>query len=71
MNIPDDVRSFLEGYPGASNKTSLDANLRFYKNEGRCRPDNLLVEQLQDECVTRLLIPILSLTSIAKLGNCI
>ncbi|CAE6412402.1 unnamed protein product [Rhizoctonia solani] len=48
-SIPYDVKEFLEGYP---NNDSIDAadthqlNLKFYSNEVKCRPDNLLIEEL-------------------------
>ena len=56
--IPPDVRLFLDGYPRQDNDTNLDRNLRFYSNELRCKPDNLLIDGLHDEWVNLSLTPI-------------
>ncbi|KIY72009.1 hypothetical protein CYLTODRAFT_389511 [Cylindrobasidium torrendii FP15055 ss-10] len=48
-DIPRDVLEFLQGYPNeSSNDSSLTANLLFYQNKARCRPDNLLIDTLHD-----------------------
>ncbi|OBZ68903.1 Opioid growth factor receptor-like protein 1 [Grifola frondosa] len=46
LNIPIDVREFLDGYPDNQDEGSLSNNLRFYSNRLRCRPDNLLIDDL-------------------------
>ncbi|KZT09395.1 uncharacterized protein LAESUDRAFT_723156 [Laetiporus sulphureus 93-53] len=48
-SIPRDVREFLDDYPGTTDDGSLDANLRFYSNKLRCRPDNLLIEEIHEQ----------------------
>ncbi|KAG9100617.1 hypothetical protein FRC06_003910 [Ceratobasidium sp. 370] len=47
-SIPDDVREFLQDYPGVGDSEETDAqqNLRFYSNAVKCRPDGLLIEEL-------------------------
>ncbi|KAI0826788.1 opioid growth factor receptor conserved region-domain-containing protein [Trametes gibbosa] len=49
MSLPADVREFLEGYPGAENDHRLTANLGFYTNNLRCKPDNLLINELHEQ----------------------
>jgi hypothetical protein len=46
MSLPQDIEDFLSDYPGAGNSTSKSLNLRFYRNEARCRPDNLFIDDL-------------------------
>ncbi|KAH8921229.1 hypothetical protein BT69DRAFT_1320928 [Atractiella rhizophila] len=46
MNVPGDVKLFLDGYPGQRDDKKANANLRFYKNELRCRPDNKLIDEI-------------------------
>ncbi|GBE84417.1 hypothetical protein SCP_0603960 [Sparassis crispa] len=48
MSIPRDVREFLEGYPENDDDASMSANLRFYSNKLRCRPDNLFIDEIHD-----------------------
>ncbi|KAH9949872.1 opioid growth factor receptor conserved region-domain-containing protein [Amylocystis lapponica] len=48
-SIPNDVREFLEGYPQNRDDATLSANLEFYQNALRCRPDNLLIEELHEK----------------------
>ncbi|KIY45642.1 hypothetical protein FISHEDRAFT_49021 [Fistulina hepatica ATCC 64428] len=48
MSIPRDVQEFLEGYPDNEDDPSLNANLKFYSNTARCRPDNLLINELHE-----------------------
>ncbi|PCH40588.1 hypothetical protein WOLCODRAFT_24194 [Wolfiporia cocos MD-104 SS10] len=47
-SIPRDVREFLDDYPNLSDDPSSSDNLRFYSNELRCRPDNLLIDELHE-----------------------
>ncbi|OSX59953.1 hypothetical protein POSPLADRAFT_1183676 [Postia placenta MAD-698-R-SB12] len=48
--IPRDVREFLEDYQNSiDDEPSLNSNLRFYSNELRCRPDNLLIDELHQQ----------------------
>ena len=49
MSLPVDVRDFLEGYPRVPDEPSLKANLEFYSNTRRCKPDNLLIDQLHEQ----------------------
>lgn len=51
QNLPSDIQEFLESYPNGSDDRSLSDNLQFYSNRLRCRPDNLLVEQIHERCV--------------------
>lgn len=51
-NIPRDVLEFINGYSGSEDDRSLSANLLFYQNKGRCRPDNLTIDELHDKCGT-------------------
>ncbi|KIJ53499.1 hypothetical protein M422DRAFT_222162 [Sphaerobolus stellatus SS14] len=47
--IPSDVQSFLENYPNQEDDPRLDANLKFYSNAIRCKPDNLFIEELHEQ----------------------
>ena len=47
--VPRDVREFLDGYPYARDELDLNANFEFYSNTRRCRPDNLLIEDLLEQ----------------------
>ncbi|KAK7454035.1 hypothetical protein VKT23_011546 [Stygiomarasmius scandens] len=47
--VPRDVQEFLEGYLDGSNNKSLKANLEFYSNLRRCRPDNLLIDEILEQ----------------------
>ncbi|KZT23460.1 hypothetical protein NEOLEDRAFT_1157332 [Neolentinus lepideus HHB14362 ss-1] len=46
--LPRDIVEFLEGYPGQEDDASMNANLEFYSNRRRCRPDNLLIEEIHE-----------------------
>ncbi|KAJ4481997.1 opioid growth factor receptor conserved region-domain-containing protein [Lentinula aciculospora] len=48
QNLPTDIQEFLDSYPDGSDDESLSDNLEFYSNRLRCRPDNLLVEQIHE-----------------------
>ncbi|KAJ7095760.1 opioid growth factor receptor conserved region-domain-containing protein [Mycena belliarum] len=48
-SIPRDVQDFLASYPHTPSDPALSANLRFYTNAARCRPDNLLIEEIHDQ----------------------
>ncbi len=49
MSLPRDITEFLEGYPDISDDPHLNANLEFYTNKGRCKPDNLLIDELHEQ----------------------
>ncbi|KAJ3932516.1 MAG: opioid growth factor receptor conserved region-domain-containing protein [Lentinula lateritia] len=51
QNLPSDIQEFLESYPNGSDDRSLSDNLQFYSNRLRCRPDNLLVEQIHERWI--------------------
>jgi hypothetical protein len=53
MAFPRDIRDFLEGYPGNQDNSSRSANLEFYYNARRCRPDNLFIEEILEQYVKR------------------
>lgn len=46
MSLPKDIREFLDGYPRVLDDPSCDDNLQFYSNKRRCKPDNLLIDEL-------------------------
>ena len=58
MSLPKDIKDFLEGYPRLPDDPKLNANFEFYSNKLRCRPDNLLIDELhrQYACITVLLV---------------
>ena len=47
--IPYDVQEFLDRYPGVDDDPTLTANLDFYSNTLRCRPDNCTIEEIHKE----------------------
>jgi len=47
--IPRDVREFLDGYPENENEEGLSANLDFYSNKRKCRPDNVYVDEIHEQ----------------------
>lgn len=47
--IPRDVQDFLNDYPGQEDERSMKSNLAFYRNELRCRPDNLLIDEIHEQ----------------------
>jgi hypothetical protein len=49
QSIPRDVAEFLDGYPDVSEDTSTSVNLKFYSNELRCRPDNMLIDEIHEK----------------------
>lgn len=49
MSIPRDVKEFLDGYPDNENDTSSSANLDFYSNNLRCKPDNRLIDEIHEQ----------------------
>lgn len=51
MLIPRDVQEFLDGYPDNVNDASCTANLDFYRNETRCRPDRMLISEIYEQYV--------------------
>ncbi|PPQ67715.1 hypothetical protein CVT25_009321 [Psilocybe cyanescens] len=46
MSIPRDVQEFLDEYPDVSDDPLSKANLEFYSNNLRCRPDNRTIEEI-------------------------
>ncbi|THH28264.1 hypothetical protein EUX98_g5924 [Antrodiella citrinella] len=48
-NIPRDVQEFLDDYADSPDDKSRSANLQFYSNERRCRPDNVLIEDIHKQ----------------------
>ncbi|KAJ7259578.1 opioid growth factor receptor conserved region-domain-containing protein [Mycena haematopus] len=48
MPLPRDVQEFLDGYPHGGNDPRQSANLGFYSNTLRCRPDEHLVEDIHE-----------------------
>ncbi|KAI9059276.1 hypothetical protein FKP32DRAFT_1658208 [Trametes sanguinea] len=52
MSLPQDIREFLEGYPDVPDDPRLNANYEFYSNKRRCRPDNLLIDDLHEQWKT-------------------
>ncbi|KAJ7644231.1 opioid growth factor receptor conserved region-domain-containing protein [Roridomyces roridus] len=49
--VPRDVQNFLNGYPNGEDDETIDDNLKFYSNQLRCRPDNLLIDDLHRKSV--------------------
>ena len=49
--LPHDIREFLAGYPELDDDDKLNANFAFYSNTLRCRPDDLLIEEIHDRRV--------------------
>lgn len=49
MSLPRDITEFLQGYPDISDDPALNANLEFYTNKRRCRPDNLLIDDMHEQ----------------------
>ena len=47
--LPRDVREFLDNYPSLPDDPALNENLKFYSNQVRCRPDNLLIDELHEQ----------------------
>ncbi|KAI1794880.1 opioid growth factor receptor conserved domain-containing protein [Ganoderma leucocontextum] len=52
MSLPRDVREFLDNYPNLPDDPSMKSNLEFYSNIERCRPDNLLIDELHEQWKT-------------------
>ncbi|KAI0916913.1 hypothetical protein AcW2_007178 [Taiwanofungus camphoratus] len=48
-STPRDIRDFLDGYPNSTDRPLLKANLLFYQNKLRCRPDNLLIDEIHEQ----------------------
>jgi hypothetical protein len=47
--LPADIRTFLAEYPEAKDHTSQRANIEFYENKKKCRPDKKLISEIHDE----------------------
>jgi hypothetical protein len=50
-SIPRDVQEFLQDYPSQDDDPRQNANLHFYQNTLRCRPDGLLIDELHEKLV--------------------
>ena len=46
--IPRDVREFLDNYPDNEDDESQSANLEFYSNRRRCRPDHMFIDDIHE-----------------------
>ncbi|KAH8104730.1 opioid growth factor receptor conserved domain-containing protein [Cristinia sonorae] len=46
--VPRGIQEFLDGYPDFEDDLSLSANLEFYSNKRRCKPDNCLIEEIHE-----------------------
>lgn len=49
MQIPRDVREFIDDYPGIGDDANASENLGFYSNTLRCRPDNQLIDEIHEQ----------------------
>ncbi|KAL1743171.1 opioid growth factor receptor conserved region-domain-containing protein [Schizophyllum fasciatum] len=49
MSLPRDVQDFLNGYTDQKDDPALNANYELYLNKRRCRPDNLLIDELHEK----------------------
>src|ERR1700761_6545088 len=47
-SLPRDIQEFLAGYPELDDDNRLNANFAFYSNTLRCRPDDLLIDEIHD-----------------------
>ncbi|KAG8934025.1 hypothetical protein FRC03_007006 [Tulasnella sp. 419] len=47
--VPEDVKKFLHDYPDNTDNPSLNANLKFYSNQIRCKPDDLYIDELHSK----------------------
>lgn len=56
MDIPRDVRDFIEGYPNLKGEPGHSENLAFYSNAQPCRPDNQLIDEIHEQYVFLLCI---------------
>lgn len=48
LQLPRDIRDFLDGYPDSIDDRELQANTAFYSNTKRCRPDNALIGEIHE-----------------------
>ncbi|KAF5367827.1 hypothetical protein D9757_010339 [Collybiopsis confluens] len=46
QDLPLDIQEFLDQYPEARDDHTQSKNVEFYSNRLRCRPDNLLIEEI-------------------------
>lgn len=51
LAVPRDIREFIDGYPGIGDDPEAFMNLEFYSNTLRCRPDNLLIDEIHERYV--------------------
>ncbi|KDR82797.1 hypothetical protein GALMADRAFT_238346 [Galerina marginata CBS 339.88] len=49
MSVPRDVQEFLDEYPGVKDDPSSKANLEFYSNNRRSRPDNRTIDEIHEK----------------------
>ncbi|KAF5360833.1 hypothetical protein D9756_004717 [Leucocoprinus leucothites] len=49
MSIPQDIREFINEYPGVNDDPDASENLAFYSNNLRCRPDNVLIDEIHEQ----------------------
>ncbi|KAF8903124.1 opioid growth factor receptor conserved region-domain-containing protein [Gymnopilus junonius] len=49
MYTPRDIQEFLDDYPDVTDDPSCTANLKFYSNNLRCRPDNRTIEEIHEK----------------------
>ena len=48
--LPRDIRAFLEDYPNnEGDRKSATANLEFYLDKRRCKPDGMLVSEIHEK----------------------
>ncbi|KAJ3539036.1 hypothetical protein NM688_g6426 [Phlebia brevispora] len=45
-SVPRDIQAFLDDYPNQRDDKPASANLEFYSNHRRCRPDNMLIDEI-------------------------
>jgi hypothetical protein len=51
--LPRDILQFLQGYPDDEDDSTEARNLQFYKNQRRCQPDELLVDEIHERWTGR------------------
>jgi len=49
MRLTPDIQDFLQGYPGVSESSSLEANINFYLDKQSMRPDRRNFTQFMEE----------------------
>lgn len=46
--LPRDILQFLQRYPDVEDDPTDQRNLQFYKNQTRCQPDELLIDEIHE-----------------------